>query len=169
MLFFHDQERFMNMNIKYNFSIWASAVLRALILTALVGLAFLKLSPVRAAGTVYDDTDAGWTYTGSWVSASGLTGPYANTFTYSGTVGNSASFSFTGTQFILKYLQYTNRGSIAIYVDNAYVTTVNQNGALEWQKTYTSPVYSSGPHTVRIEHAAGGTGPYVDIDAIVTQ
>ena len=118
------------------------------------------------AGT-YDDTDGGWTYTGTWITASGLTGPHANTFTYSGTAGNSASFSFTGTQFILKYLQYINRGSIAIYVDGGYVATVNQNGPLEWQKTYTSPVYSSGPHTVRIDHIGGG--PYVDIDAIVIQ
>ena len=155
----------MNMNNKFNFSILASAVLRILILTALVGLAFLKLSPVRAAGTIYDNTDAGWTYTGTWTASTGVAGAYNNTFKYTGTTGDKATFTFSGTQFILTYTQNTNRGNIEVRVDGNLVTTINANGSLLFQKTYTSPTYASGTHTVEFRNM-GGPGAYIDIDAI---
>ena len=158
----------MNMNNKFNFSILASAVLRILILTALVGLAFLKLSPVRAAGTIYDNTDAGWTYTGTWTASTGVAGAYNNTFKYTGTTGDKATFTFSGTQFVLIYTQNTNRGNIEVRVDGNLVTTINANGALLFQKTYTSPFYANGTHTVEFKNA-GGPGIYIDIDAIQIQ
>jgi hypothetical protein len=46
------------------------------------------------------------------------------------------------------------------------VTTVNAYSAsLIWQRTYTSPVYSAGIHTVEVKYA-GSAGMYTDTDAI---
>jgi hypothetical protein len=115
------------------------------------------------SATAYDDANVNWTYTGAWTAHSGG-GPGNNTMHYTATVGDSASFIFTGTQFILTYTQALNRGNIDMYVDGSKVGTINANGAMLWQKTYTSPVFPVGTHVVQFKHAGGGT--YIDVDAI---
>jgi YHS domain-containing protein len=129
------------------------------------GLSNSPSALVQVPSTIlYDDRDAKWTYTGSWQE---ITSPdaYQGTFTYSATVGNSATFTFTGNRFTLSYLQYTNRGTMYIYIDNltAPVATLNQNGSLIWQKTWTSDLLTQGDHTIMVKHASG---TYVDVDAI---
>jgi hypothetical protein len=84
----------------------------------------------------YDDTHAGWTYGGGWSVYNG-TGPYNNTNHYTKTAGDTASFAFSGSQFVLSYVAYTNRGSFEVWVDGTLVTTVNAySPTLVWQKTY---------------------------------
>ena len=112
---------------------------------------------------IYDDLDAGWTYTGSWATYSG-SGPYNSSLRYTSTVGATASFTFSGTQFIFSYTQNPYRGSFEVFVDGNKLSTINANGALQWQKTFTSPLLSAGTHTVQIRHAGGGT--HIDVDAI---
>ena len=114
----------------------------------------------------YDDTDTNWTYDGSWLAYSGSE-PYANNTThYTSSVGDKASFTFSGTQFILKYTQAPNRGNINVYVDGSQVAPINANGVLTFQKTYTSPIFPAGTHFVQFKHVAGGVGAYIDVDAI---
>jgi hypothetical protein len=121
-------------------------------------------SPTPSSTGIYDDRDTGWTYTGTWTQAS-ATGPNLGTFTYSSTPGNSASFTFTGRKITLYYLQYTNRGMANIYIDDFItpVVTLNMNGPLVWQQSWTSPTLGSGDHTVKITHVSG---TYMDVDAI---
>ncbi|MBE7434424.1 MAG: hypothetical protein HS100_10940 [Anaerolineales bacterium] len=150
-----------------NISHWLAAVFRVCIVAVLVAVTFIYTIPVKAAagaGT-YDNTDGNWTYTGTWTASTGVAGAYNNTFIYSGTTGNTATFMFSGTQFIFTYTQNTNRGNIEVRVDGNLVTTINANGALQFQKTYTSPTFASGMHTVEFRNA-GGPGIYIDIDAI---
>jgi hypothetical protein len=96
-------------------------------------------------------------YTGS--------GPYAGTLHYTSAVGAMASFAFSGTQFVLTYTAYTNRGSFEVWVDGTLVTTINAYSAsLVWQKTYISPVYTAGVHTVVLKNI--GPSGITDVDAI---
>jgi len=117
------------------------------------------------AGT-YDDTNSNWQYGGTWVQYNG-SGPINDTVHYSYSVGDTASFRFNGTQFILTYTQASNRGNIDVYVDGSRITTINANGGLQWRKTYTSPTFSSGTHTVQFKFAGGNY--FMDVDAIQIQ
>ncbi len=112
---------------------------------------------------IYDDTYFNWSYVGSWTAYNGI-GPYDNTTHYTSTVGDTATFTFSGTQFILTYTQNTDRGSIGVNVDGSQVATINANGTLQWQKTYASPNYPSGTHVVQLTYIGGGN--YIDVDAI---
>jgi len=121
--------------------------------------------PVAVPAGIYDDANSNVVYSSGWTAFSG-SGPYANTMHYTNTVGSYAELLFTGTRFTLTFAKYSNRGSFEVWVDGTLVTTVNANSAtLAWQQVYTSPVLSAGNHTVRFVHA-GGSGTYIDIDAI---
>jgi hypothetical protein len=73
--------------------------------------------------------------------------------------------TFEGTQFVLTYTGHPNRGQVDVIVDNVNVGTLDQhNASLAWQKTWVSPLFEHGFHTLKLVHATDGT--YVDIDAI---
>jgi V8-like Glu-specific endopeptidase len=130
----------------------------------IVAVAVTPRSPTPASAGIYDDNNASWVYTGSWMIYSS-SGPYLSTLHFTGNSGASASFVFNGSQFILTYTANTNRCSFNVRVDGALVTTVNAyNATLAWQRTYTSPVFSSGVHTVSFENA--GPSGITDIDVI---
>jgi len=112
----------------------------------------------------YDDTDPAWTYSGGGWAAASLSGPYNNTLHYSNTIDDFASLEFDGTQFILTYTGYPNRGEMEVYVDDVLEGTIDQYSASPtWQKTWVSPLFTNGTHTLKLVHT---TGPYVGIDAI---
>ena len=121
--------------------------------------------PLVAVGPgMYDDTDPAWQYTGNWTLYDGA-GPYNNTSHYTNTVGSEAELQFNGTQFTLTYVKAWNRGLIDVYVDGTKIDTINSTSStVEWQQTWTSPVFAAGVHTVRFVHAGGAT--YIDLDAI---
>jgi hypothetical protein len=111
---------------------------------------------------VYDDAHGSWLYTGTWGTYAG-TGPYAGTLHYTDVANATATCIFTGTQFALAYTGEFNRGSFEVWVDGTLVTTVNAYSATTaWQRTYLSPVYVSGTHTVVIKNVSGR----IDVDAI---
>jgi hypothetical protein len=115
------------------------------------------------AGT-YDDSHSAWIYSGVWTIYTG-SGPAGNTMHYTSTPGDHAELLFNGTKFTLTFAKFSNRGLIDVYVDGAFVETINANTpTLAWQQIYTSPSYPAGNHTVRFVHA--GSGTYIDIDAI---
>jgi len=129
----------------------------------------LNIQTVVASGIgpgIYDDADPAWTYTGSWTAYSGLTGPYLGTKHSTSSLAATASFTFTGTSFIFTYNTNSNRGNIQVWVDGSQIATINAYSAsLVWQKTYTSPSYPLGEHTVVFKHG-GPSGTYIDTDAI---
>ncbi len=113
----------------------------------------------------YDDMNADWNYT-SFSLASSLSGPYAGTLHYSSLEGATAEFTFQGSQIILTYSKYSNRGNLEVYIDDVLVDTINQyNATRVWLSEWTSDDLGAGTHTVRFEHA-GPSGTAVDIDAI---
>jgi hypothetical protein len=120
---------------------------------------------VQPAGTgTYDDRYAGIYYGGDWSQAS-YSGPYLGTITQSNTIGNTVFFTFDGGSITLKYTGYVTRGTVDIYIDGGYVTTLNQyNSGLAWQQTWTSGSLGAGVHTIIFQHASGAT---MDIDALI--
>ncbi|MBN1306095.1 MAG: fibronectin type III domain-containing protein [Anaerolineales bacterium] len=119
--------------------------------------------PTPVGAGTYDDADANWIYDGTWGTYSG-SGPADNSLHYSELVGGSAMLAFHGTQFILTYTGYINRGVVEIYVDGDWVYTLDQySTALNWQSTWASDTFDLGDHTVEIVHV---NGALVDVDAI---
>jgi hypothetical protein len=132
-----------------------------------IGADFVRNFYVGAASGagIYDDSDATWTWSGSWTPVSGATGPYASTHSYTGTVGDYAEFAFNGVKFRFTYLKANNRGLIDVLVDGTRIATINAySPTLTWQQTWMSPTLTAGFHTVRFVHAGGHR--YIDIDAI---
>jgi hypothetical protein len=119
--------------------------------------------PVPVGIGTYDDTDPAWRYSSGWSVYTGG-GPYNNTMHYTNALDSYAEFTFAGSQFALTFTKYTNRGSIEVYIDGVYEDTIDANGALAWQSSWTSRDLGDGTYTVRFVHASGGD--YVDIDAI---
>jgi hypothetical protein len=112
----------------------------------------------------YDDGDLHWTYNG--FTATTTTGPYRGTIHYSTAVGSMAEFPIDGSQITLTYSKYSNRGNLAVYIDDnpTPLTTINEyNATRVWQASWTSGNLGAGPHTIKLVHASGAT---VDIDAI---
>ena len=95
------------------------------------------------------------TLSGSWNDGDGTFGVGKKTKT-SSTVGNTATFTFTGTGFVIHYAQRSGGGSFSVVVDGGAPTTVNTNGAISHQKSSQFGM-ASGSHTVVITVTAGGT------------
>ncbi len=75
-------------------------------------------------------------------------------------------FSFTGTGFVFYYSADTNRGNVQIRVDGNLIATLNEyNSAHLYQRSYDSPAFASGPHTVEFKFV-GPSGKYGTLDAI---
>jgi len=141
-------------------------VLAIAFLFSLLGVNTTHAFALLLGSGIYDDTNSNWVYTGAWTAST--PGPaYNSTLDYSMTPGDSASFTFSGTSFIFYYTQYTNRGNIQVFMDGSLtpLVTINASGALVWQKTYTSPTFAPGTHTVVFKHG-GPSGTTIDIDAI---
>jgi hypothetical protein len=123
-------------------------------------------APTPLGAGTYDDAHNFWQYSSGWTAWTG-NGAYARTMHYTSTAGSSAELLFDGARFILTLQRNTNRGLIDVYVDDVLLDTINPNGPLMWQWTWTSPALTPGVHTVRFEFAGGGT--YMDIDAITIE
>jgi hypothetical protein len=125
--------------------------------------AYIDIDAIQIIGEVIDDADGAWTYSGNWTAYTG-TGPLNDTMHYSATIGDFATLDFQGSQFILTYAGYTNRGGLDVLVDNVNVGTLNEyNSTLAWQSTWISSHFTNVAHTLKLVHASGA---YVDIDAI---
>lgn len=106
---------------------------------------------------IYDDTQIGINWSGNWTSVNAnnaLGGSYRS----STTVGNSATFQYTGSQFSLLFIKAPNRGSVQIKIDNNIVATFSMAAStVQWSQKWDTPIQSdSGPHTVTITHIGGG-------------
>jgi hypothetical protein len=121
----------------------------------------IPTASVLEAGT-HDDADPAWHYSTYWYTYNGP-GPYADTMHFSINPKDEALVSFNGSQFSLTYTAMPDRGTLDVFIDGVKVATLDENGAGAWQQTWTSDLYASGLHTVRLVHAAG---PITDIDAI---
>lgn len=95
------------------------------------------------------------TLVGSWNDGDGSFGVGKKTKT-SSTVGNTATFTFTGTGYVIHYVQRSGGGSFSVSVDGGAPTTVNTNGAASHQKSSQFGL-ANASHTVVITVTAAGT------------
>ena len=78
--------------------------------------------------------------------------------------GESAQVDFTGQQFQLIYLTGPVYGVVDVYVDGVMVASLDQyNANWAFQATWTSDLFSSGDHSLRLGNPGGDL---INIDAI---
>jgi hypothetical protein len=114
-------------------------------------------SSTAAAANTYDDTDSRLSYNGNWVSQTGVSGAYQDTLHISSAVGNSVTFSFTGTEFHLFYQAGPSLGTITITIDSFGEPPISQAQSTTQIREWMSDTLSSGNHIVVIAHAGGGS------------
>ncbi len=99
----------------------------------------------------YDDAHPAWSYVGNWER---ITDPAARSHTVhiSKKINNTASFYFTGSQFVFTYLTSATGGLMDVYIDGVYTTTIDQYTLFPNSFYYTSPMLANGPHFVQFVH-----------------
>ncbi len=133
----------------------------------------VTFDPGTAVGVgVYDDSHANWTWgddgggSGAWTHGTGITGPFANTHTYSSTAGDTTKFNFVGDQFTLYYTKASNGGHMEVWIDNIKIQFGNQfyldenSPTTQYQQTWASPTLDPGGHQVLLKNLTGTI--YVD-------
>ncbi|MGI5240480.1 glycoside hydrolase family 2 TIM barrel-domain containing protein [Dactylosporangium sp. CA-139066] len=117
-----------------------------------------------------DDADARVTYTGNWGHASGETGPYSGTNSYTDVAGNTATLVFTGTGITLHGVTDPSHGIVAVSLDGGAETLVDEYSAARTGDVavWTSPRLASGQHTIRVRatgnQRSGATHNWATID-----
>ncbi|RJP48825.1 MAG: hypothetical protein C4583_13770 [Anaerolineaceae bacterium] len=110
----------------------------------------------------YDDAHVGWSYVGNWELVKNPDARY-NTVHVSSKIGDTASFYFTGSQFVFTYLTKAIGGLMDLYIDGVYTTTIDQYTFYPNSFYYTSPILANGPHLVKFVHM---TQTQVTVDQI---
>ena len=115
---------------------------------------------VLTAGT-YDDGDTGVDYAGVWSTV--VQGTATNGLVHrSDVTGSVTEVVFSGRQISFIYTKNLSLGSLAVYLDDIQVATIDQSNVNFFdQKVWNSPELSAGQHTLRLVHLGGGT-IYVD-------
>ena len=114
-----------------------------------------SFAPTAPGVGTYDDTSTYMNYSASWRTQ---TGPryYERTIHYSTSIGNTVSFTFSGSQFAIIYSARSNRGKMHVFLDGVYITTINQySSSSKYQKKWTSASFENKEHTVTLQHAKG--------------
>ncbi|WP_235502567.1 RICIN domain-containing protein [Kitasatospora sp. Root187] len=104
------------------------------------------------APTNVDDAATAVTYNGTWGHASGETGPYAGTNSYSDVTGDTATLNFVGTGVTLHAVTAPSHGMVGISVDGGAEAVVDEYSAVRTSDApvWTSPRLASGTHTIRV-------------------
>lgn len=116
-----------------------------------------------STANTYDDTDSRLTYSGSWTSQLGVSGAYQESLHISNTVGNSVTFTFTGTEIHVFYQAGPSLGTMTITIDSFGDPPISQAQNNTQIKEWISDTLYSGTHTVVIQHNGGGS---INIDRI---
>ncbi|MDP9353124.1 MAG: S8 family serine peptidase [Chloroflexota bacterium] len=119
------------------------------------------------------ETSPAISYSGTW-TRSALSGSYGGYVRHSSVKGASARYSFTGRSIGLVTTKGPDRGKAAVYVDGAYVRTVDlyRSSGLVRQVVFTrANLDPKVPHTIEVrlpgsKHTAS-KGYRVDVDAFV--
>jgi hypothetical protein len=126
-------------------------------------------SATPSGSTTIDSRSAQVTYSGWWptrtdasaVGGSERVGEFG---------GDSATFTFVGSQVRLVYRQDTNRGKSEVRIDGAVVGQINQYGSPTAQRSVSFEV-SPGRHTVKVTanrtKQAQSSGLLVGVDAFI--
>jgi hypothetical protein len=101
----------------------------------------------------YDDMDPNIVYDRYWtvLKNPGTANAYKGTLHFSTSIGNEASFRFTGERFRFGYQRGRNFGTVTVMIDNQPYSFHQQAGGNIWL----SPELSPGTHSVIIIHESG--------------
>ena len=101
----------------------------------------------------YDDTHPNIAYDRNWAfkTNSGTANAYKGTLHISASIGNEASFYFTGQRIYLGYQRGRNFGTVTVIIDDQPYSFHEQAFGNIWR----SPQLSPGTHSVRIIHENG--------------
>jgi hypothetical protein len=116
-----------------------------------------------SVANTYDDTDSRLTYSGNWTSQPGVGGAYQDSLHISFAIGNSVTFTFTGTEIHVFYQAGPSLGTMTITIDSFGDAPISQAQNTTQIKEWVSDILSSGTHTVVIQHNSGGS---INIDRI---
>lgn len=109
-----------------------------------------------------DDTNFEILYDGDWDEQDDVPGVYQSTLHISFTLGNSASFTFTGQQVVVTFQSGPSLGTVSITLDGLQFV-VDQSSSTTQLVDWTSGVLVRGTHTIVITHQSGGS---VNLDSI---
>jgi hypothetical protein len=115
---------------------------------------------------LYQQTTSYVTYSGTWRTSTSSSYSGGST-RYATTKGAWVQFSFSGRAVAVVAPKSTSRGSVKVYVDGVYVSTVStyrgsaQNRVVIFAKHWSAP----GPHKVKLFVAGTSGHPRFDIDA----
>ncbi|MEI7732944.1 MAG: hypothetical protein WCO56_25455 [Verrucomicrobiota bacterium] len=116
--------------------------------------------------SIVNDSNSGITYSAGWTYASGRSsyGDYLADVHYTTTNGNYAQYTFTGTGVWFITETYTNAGTVDIYLDTVFQTTVDRNSATRLGQVvaYANTSLASGTHTIKVVKKSG---TYLEFDA----
>lgn len=125
-----------------------------------------KLSFNVAAPIEANDTDAGFTYSGSWSTSTARGfGDYNDDVHYTMTNNDYFQYAFNGTGVDLVTEKDSAQGDIDIYVDGVFKQTVSTYNAtrLAQQTVYSIRGLASGSHTIK---AVKKSGTYMLLDKL---
>jgi hypothetical protein len=121
---------------------------------------------------IYDDVDPVVSYTGTWGHNSDYN-RYDGTQSFSDNAGDSASFTFNGTQVAYVYDAQPNLGHVQVRIDGTIVTADldEYSALLNAQLRMIYPGLSSGTHTITVTilgaKDAAATDSYGTVDAFI--
>lgn len=98
---------------------------------------------------IYDDIDERIMYEGDWVNEIVETA-YGETLFVSTTIGDTASFTFIGTQLQIAYLEDASLGVVIVRIDEVEYS-LDQSSGSEWL----SPELPFGEHSALLIHESG--------------
>jgi hypothetical protein len=137
-----------------------------------LGMPILHAQGVPAAG-IYDDRDSHIVYSGPGWSSNNDSNRYQSTQSFSNHAGDTASFTFTGSQVSYVYAQQWNIGDLQITIDGAVQNAPSNLYAPDdnGEQVITYSGLSNATHTVTVQvvgtPAPGSNNTYVVVDAFI--
>lgn len=96
--------------------------------------------------------DPAFTYSGYWEHYNNQTGSYNNTTSAANSSGTYATYTFTGSAMTVYSKTYSNRGKMAVYLDDNLLSVVDlYTSAFVNQNPVYSASFPYGVHTVKFE------------------
>jgi hypothetical protein len=121
--------------------------------------------------TTINDTDPNISYSGAWTAVSNTgRGDYNNDFHLSSQTNDFFTYRFVGTGISMLTEAYCDEGTIDVYIDGVYQTTVNPSIACgpryAQQVAYSVSNLAPGYHIFKAVHTGGS---YMQLDALTIQ
>ena len=122
----------------------------------------------QVKATVTQQTSTAVTWRGTWRTVT-TTSASGGSLRYATSARASASFRFSGSSIAWVAAQGPTRGSVRVYIDGAYATTVNLRTASVHSRAivFARNWPSNGTHTIQIVVLGTAGHPRVDVDAFV--